>query len=91
MASELGKFKLSLHTDNQYLSALEPVIRYAVVGNFGTLISFSLGARDAAYFSKELAPTFSPHDLIFLSNYGANIKLMIYGEPSNPFSFKTKK
>lgn len=71
------------------LGQLEPEVRDAVVGNAGTLICFRLSALDAAYFARELAPTFSEVDLIRLPNYNMTLRLMIDGEVSAPFSAAT--
>ena len=60
-----------------------------MLGNTGTLISFRLGAEDAAYLSREFAPEFGSEDLIRLPNYHIYLRLMIDGEPSKPFSATT--
>ena len=74
---------------HQHLHQLEPDIRHAVLGNVGTLISFRLGAEDAAMIARELAPTFEPEDLLNLPNYTIYLKLMVNGAPSRPFSAVT--
>jgi len=89
MASELRKFGCALVLVNQYLSQLEPEIRESVIGNCGTLISFRIGAHDAAYIAKEFAPIFTSEDLVHLPNYRINLKLMIDGAPSRPFGAET--
>ncbi|MCU7933930.1 MAG: type IV secretion system DNA-binding domain-containing protein [Candidatus Thiodiazotropha sp. (ex Dulcina madagascariensis)] len=89
MASELRKFHVGLVMAHQYLHQLDPDIRYAVLGNAGTLISFRLGGKDAASITREFLPIFAPEDLIFLPNYHIYLKLMINGAPSKPFSAET--
>ena len=89
MISELRKFKVALVLATQFLSSLKPEVRDAVMGNCGTLIFFRLGAHDAAYIAKELAPTFTAEDIVHLPNYHIYLKLMIDGAPSRPFSAQT--
>jgi len=89
MASELRKYKVGLVLAHQYLHQLESEIRDAVIGNCGTLISFRLGAKDAAYIAKELTPKYESIDLIRLPNYQIDLRLMIDGMPSRPFSGRT--
>lgn len=89
MTSELRKYKLGLILANQYLNQLDPDIRYAVLGNVGTLLSFRVGPQDAVYFEKEFDPVFSLQDLVNLPNYNLYIKLMIDGMPSKAFSAET--
>jgi hypothetical protein len=89
MASELRKYRVGLVLAHQYLDQLELDVRHAVIGNAGTLISFRLGAHDASFIAKELAPKFEPLDLMNLANYDIYLKLMIDGTPSQPFSATT--
>jgi hypothetical protein len=91
MLSELRQYRVGLVLAHQYLGQLAPVIRDAVFGNVGTLVSFRLGAADAAYIAREFTPTFEPEDLIRLPNYHIYLRLMIDGEMSQPFSAKTLK
>lgn len=89
MLSELRKYRVNLVLSHQYLSQLEPEIRDAVLGNAGTLMTFRVGATDAGFLARELAPTFEPEDLLRLPNFNINLKLMIDGQPSKPFSATT--
>ena len=89
MLSELRKFGLGMVLAHQYLSQVDTAIRDAVLGNVGTLISFRVGARDAAFLAKELAPTFGAEDLMGLPNYNVYLKLLIGGQPSKAFSAET--
>jgi hypothetical protein len=89
MMSELRKYAVGLTLAHQHLHQLEPNIRHAVIGNAGTLISFRVGAEDAAYLAKEFQPTFDVGDLISLPNHSIYLKLMTDGEPSQPFSAAT--
>lgn len=87
--SELRKFAISLTLSNQHLHQLEQDVRYGVLGNVGTIISFRLGAKDAPLIAKEFEPYFIASDFMNLPNYHIYLKLMIGGEPSKPFSAVT--
>jgi hypothetical protein len=89
MLSELRKYRVNMVLAHQYLTQLELPIRDAILGNVGTMISFRLGLADAEILGKELAPVFSPHDLMSLPNYHIYLKLMIDGVVSRPFSAET--
>lgn len=86
MLAELRKYRVSLVLAHQYLAQLDLEVREAVFGNVGTLISFRVGADDAARLAREFAPTFGPLDLINLPNRHICLRLMIDGEASRPFS-----
>ena len=86
MMSELRKYGVGLTLAHQHLHQLDDDVRHAVLGNAGTLISFRVGAEDAAYLAKELQPTFDTLDLINLPNRHIYLRLMIDGTPSRPFS-----
>ncbi|RJX18445.1 MAG: DUF87 domain-containing protein [Desulforudis sp.] len=89
MASELRKYQVGMILAHQYLHQLDEKIRNAVIGNFGTLISFRLGAYDATSLEKEFQGVFTARDLMALPNYHIYLKLMIDGKPSLPFSATT--
>ena len=89
MIAELRKMGVALVLSHQYLHSLQPEVRHAVLGNAGTLISFRLGAEDAAYLAREFEPVFGAQDFISLPNYRVYLRLMIDGEPSKPFSATT--
>jgi hypothetical protein len=86
MLSELRKYKVGMTLAHQYLHQLDPDIRHSVLGNAATLISFRLGAEDAAFIAREFDPKFSATDVLTLPNYHIYLKLLIDGEPSKPFS-----
>jgi hypothetical protein len=89
MMAELRKYGLGLTLAHQHLHQLETDVRSAVLGNAGTLISFRLGAEDAAYLAREFQPAFDTVDLLNLPNRHFYLKLMIDGTPSRPFSALT--
>lgn len=86
---EARKFHLGMVLVHQYLDQLEEEVRYAVMGNVGTLMVFRLGSRDAETLAPEFAPEFHPHDLMSLPAYHAALKLMVHGATSRPFSALT--
>jgi hypothetical protein len=89
LMAEIRKEGVGLVLASQYLSAIEPDIRSAVLGNAGTLISFRVGPEDALVMAREFQPVFGVEDLLNLPNYHFYVKLMIDGAPSRPFSAKT--
>ncbi|PIP66094.1 hypothetical protein COW94_03565 [Candidatus Peregrinibacteria bacterium CG22_combo_CG10-13_8_21_14_all_44_10] len=94
--SEARKYKLSLNLAHQYLAQLEGSaakkgskqvsLKDAIFGNVGTIISYKIGAQDAEFMGKEMAPVFSDQDLINIDKYKAVMKLSIDTQPSIPFS-----
>jgi hypothetical protein len=83
--SEARKYALALTLANQYMAQIPPDVQKAILGNAGTLISFAVGAEDAAIIDKEYAEVFSQNDLVNLSNYQIAIRLMIDWESTRPF------
>lgn len=94
--SEARKYRLGLNMAHQYLTQLEGSeakkgakkvsLKDAVFGNVGSMMCYKIGAQDAEYMGKEMAPVFSDQDLINLDKYKACIKLSIDTQPSRPFS-----
>jgi type IV secretory pathway TraG/TraD family ATPase VirD4 len=89
MLSEMRKYRLGFTVAHQYLHQLSPDIRHAVLGNAGTLITFRVGAEDAAYLAREFQGVFDEMDLVQLPNHRIYLKLLIDGMPSLPFSALT--
>ena len=87
--SEARKYRLCLTLGHQYIAQMEDVVRDAVFGNVGTLISFRVGAEDAEYLEKEFSPEILATDLVNLGKYNIYLKLMIEGIASRPFSAQT--
>lgn len=83
--SEARKFGLALTLANQYMGQLPEQITKAILGNAGSIISFGVGANDAAIINKEFAEVFSEADLVNLQNFQIALKLMIDGHTSRPF------
>jgi type IV secretory pathway TraG/TraD family ATPase VirD4 len=89
MLSELRKYRLGLTLATQYSSRLDETVRAAILGNVGTLLSFRLGALDAAAVSKQFGANVpTPADLTNLPNFEMITKLMINGSQSKPFSVR---
>lgn len=87
--SEARKYKLNLTMANQYIAQMEDVVREAVFGNVGTIITFRVGAQDAGFLEKELNPPFEANDIINLDRQQIYLKMTIDGRTSAPFSAKT--
>jgi DNA-directed RNA polymerase subunit RPC12/RpoP len=91
--SEARKYRLNLIMAHQYIAQLEhngnTVVRDAVFGNVGTIITFRVGSPDAIFMENEFMPRFTPDDLINLPKTGIYLKLMIDGVSSQPFSAST--
>ncbi len=94
--SEARKYRLSLNMAHQYLAQLEGdgakkgskavTLKDAVFGNVGSIMCYKIGAQDAEYMAKEMAPVFSDQDLINIDKFKAVMKLSIDTQPSKPFS-----
>lgn len=94
--SEARKYRLGLAVAHQYLAQLEDKggglnkkgssIKEAIFGNVGTILSYKIGAQDAEYMAKEMAPVFSDQDMVNLDKFKAVMKLSIDTQPSRPFS-----
>ncbi len=83
--SEARKYRLNLTLANQYIAQVPEEVRSAIFGNAGNILSFIMGADDAAYFSKEFGDKYSSEDLVSLARYQVICKLLIDGQASSPF------
>ena len=86
--SESRKYHLSLTVSHQHLLQIDEKVRAAIFGNVGSIISFRVGAEDAAYLAREFHP-FKEIDFTNLPNYHIYLRLMIDGVTSQPFSATT--
>lgn len=86
MMPELRKMGVGTVLAHQYLHQLDDDVRYAVLGNAGSLVSFRVGADDAGHMSREFEAVFDPIDFLSLPNWSFYLRLMINGAPSRPFS-----
>lgn len=87
--SEARKYRLSLILAHQYIAQMDEVVRDAVFGNAGSLVSFRVGAADAEFLENEFTPAFVIEDLVNLTKFNIAVKLMIDGVASNAFSAQT--
>ncbi len=97
--SEARKYELGLIMAHQYIGQLvgkteeygqaSTKMRDAVFGNVGTILSFKIGAEDAEYMAKEMAPVLSEQDVIGIPNFHCYVKLNINNTSSRPFSMAT--
>lgn len=87
--SEARKYGLNLTVANQYVSQMPEVVRDAVFGNVGTMISFRIGPGDSTVLGKYFEPVFDAIDLTKLHNQNIFISAIIDGEKAPPFSAAT--
>ncbi len=91
--SEARKYKLNLILAHQYINQLifdhNTVVRDAIFGNVGTIVSFRVGAEDAEHLEKEYEPVFTMNDIVNLNKYSIYLKLMIDGVAGDAFSAST--
>ena len=89
--SEARKYRLGLHIAHQFIAQLEPSIKDAVFGNVGSVVAFRVGTEDAEFLEKQFAPIFSASDLINLDNRNGYLRLLVNGQPIEPFNIRTLK
>ena len=64
--SEVRKYKLNITAAHQYMDQLSPSLRRTIFGNVANIVSFRVGAEDAAVLAKEYEPIFSVPDIMNL-------------------------
>lgn len=90
MLSELRKYGLGLTLTTQHFARIDDDAREAILGNVGTLISFRVGATDAALLARQFGEDVpKPRDLVGLANHEMFVKLMVDGVQTKPFSART--
>ncbi len=87
--SEARKYGLNLTVANQYVAQMPEVVRDAVFGNVGTMISFRVGPGDSSILGSYFEPVFEAGDLTRLNNQNIFISMIIDGEKAIPFSART--
>lgn len=87
--SEARKYRLSLTVAHQYVEQLDEKIKNAVFGNVGNMAIHRVSPENAAVFEQQLAPVFSPADILKLENLNCYIKMLVGGVPQKPFNSKT--
>lgn len=87
--SEARKYRLSLTVAHQYIEQLEEGIKNAIFGNVGTMAIHRVSPENAEIFEKQLAPVFTPADILKLENLNCYIKMLVDGVPAKPFNSVT--
>jgi len=87
--SEARKYRLSLNVAHQYIEQLDEGIKNAIFGNVGTMVIHRVSPENADIFEKQLAPVFTPADVIKQENLNCYIKMLVGGVPVKPFNSKT--
>jgi hypothetical protein len=83
--SEARKYRLNLILSNQYIAQIPEDVQKAIFGNCGSMISFVMGADDAAAFQKEFGELYTKDDLVSLGRYQIVNKITIDNVISRPF------
>lgn len=83
--SEARKYHLNLILANQYIDQIPEEVRNAIFGNCGNIVSFVMGASDAAYFKAEYGDSYTQDDLVSLDKYQIINKISIDNVLSSPF------
>ncbi len=89
LLSEARKHRLSLNVAHQYVERLDEGIKNAVFGNVGTMVIHRVSPENANIFEQQLAPTFTPADVIKQENLTCYIKMLVNGVPVKAFNSKT--
>ena len=95
--SEARKYKLGLIIAHQYIDQLKQEglsgaldLSKTIFGNVGNMIIYKVGAPDAEFLEKEMAPEFSQIDLVNADTHRAVVKIAINNQQTRPFSFTTR-
>jgi hypothetical protein len=83
--SEARKYRLNLTLANQYIGQVDEEIQKAIFGNIGTMISFVVGATDAAILEREYGGLFTAEDMVSLGKFAILLKMTIDDLTSLPF------
>ncbi|QQG47512.1 MAG: TraM recognition domain-containing protein [Candidatus Woesebacteria bacterium] len=87
--SEARKYRLSLMLANQYMAQIPEEVQKSILGNAGTIVSFTVGAEDGAILQKEFGEVFTQNDLVNLVNHQVAMRLMVDGHSTRPFLSQT--
>lgn len=87
--SEARKYHLNLVVAHQFIAQLSDVVRNAVFGNVGSVVSFRVGVQDTEILVKEFVPVFDEHDLSNIDNFNAYVRLLVGGQTTKPFNIRT--
>jgi hypothetical protein len=86
--AEARKYRSCLILSHQYIDQLPLLIRQAVFGNVGTLVSFRVGYSDAEIMEKEFGKAVPASVLADLGRYETVVKLLEDGANREPFRAK---
>jgi hypothetical protein len=87
--SEARKYRLNLILANQYIAQIPEEVQKAIFGNCGSIVSFVMGADDAAAFEKEFGGKYTATDLVTLGKHQIVNKITIDNVISLPFPAHT--
>jgi len=87
--SEARKYRLNLILANQYIAQIPEEVQKAIFGNCGSIVSFVMGADDAAAFEKEFGGKYTANDLVTLGKHQIVNKITIDNVISLPFPAHT--
>jgi len=87
--SEARKYKLNLTMANQYMAQIPLEVQKAILGNAGSIISFTIGADDARIIMKEFGDVFTDKDLVNLENFQIAVRLMVDSMSGRAFVART--
>lgn len=87
--SEARKYKLNLTMANQYIAQIPIEVQKAILGNAGSIISFTIGADDSRIIMKEFGEVFTDKDLVNLENYQIAVRLMVDSMSGRAFVART--
>jgi len=95
--SEARKYKLWLTIAHQYIDQLKQEwlggnldLSKTIFGNIWNLFIFKVGAPDAEFLEKEMAPEFNQIDMVNADMHRAVVKIAVNNQQSRPFSFSTR-
>jgi len=87
--SEARKYKLNLTLANQYMAQIPLEVQKAILGNAGSIISFTIGAEDGRIIMNEFGEVFTNKDLVNLENYQIAVRLMVDSMSGRAFLART--
>jgi hypothetical protein len=88
--SEGRSFGFCLVACTQFLGAIPPDVRSAILANAETLICFRLGEEDAALIGRRFEPALTRVQLTDLDNYVAAVRTSVGAERVPPFTMRVR-
>lgn len=87
LLAEARKYAVGMTLVGQHLEQFDDATRASILGNCGTVASFSVGPNDAGTLSALLGAGLTPRDLVALPPHHAYVRL--HGAPTQPFLMRT--